>query len=63
MTDLTPVIISLKYKTVIEGHFGQYDSLLELNQKGQKDVLLLIKSWKNTKILSFLIVRFSLNIL
>ena len=34
MTDLSPVKIMLKYKTEMEGHFGQYDSLLELNQKG-----------------------------
>ena len=54
MTDLTPVKIMLKYKTEMEGHFGQYDSLLKLNQKGQKYVLLLRKIMKITKILSFL---------
>ena len=43
MTDLTPVKIMLKYKTEMEGHFGHYDSLLKLNQKGQKYVLLLRK--------------------
>ena len=54
MTDLTPVKIMLKYKTEMKGHFGQYDSLLKLKQKGQKYVLLLRKIMKITKILSFL---------
>ena len=49
MTDLTPVIISPNYKTVMEGHFGQYDSLLELNQKEQKDVLVFDKILENHK--------------